>query len=305
MSAAQFNRHLLAPRHWCAWLGVGIWFLVAQLPFRLQLLLARLLSPLLRLNKKRLHQATTNLRLCFPALSDQEREKLLRETLFSTAMALFETGIAWFWPSWRLRRLFTISGLEHIEAAQREGQGALLLSLHFTTLEIGTAMLGQYLNYDGMYRPHSNAVYDYLQQKRREAHCKGGMAFSRDNVRAMVGQLRKGRFIWYAPDRDLGAKMSIFVPFFGVATATITATAQFARMGRARVIPYTQQRLANGRGYEIIIHPAFENYPSGDDYADAKRVNEFMEQEILNCPGQYFWAQPRFKTRPEGEASVY
>jgi Kdo2-lipid IVA lauroyltransferase/acyltransferase len=305
MASVHFSRALLAPRHWLTWVGVGVWFLVAQLPYRLQLAMARGLSPLLRKNKKRLHQAQTNLRLCFPELSDAEREILLKETLFSTAMAVFETGIAWFWPKARLRRLFTITGIEHVEQARAEGQGALLLSLHFTTLDIGSAMLGQHVNYDGMYRPHANAVYDYLQKTRREAYCKGGMAFSRDNVRAMVSQLRKGRMIWYAPDRDLGEKMSVFVPFFGVQTATVTATGQFARMGRAKIIPFTQRRLDDGSGYAVTIHPPFENYPTGDDIADARRVNEFMEQEILKCPGQYFWAQPRFKTRPEGEPSVY
>ncbi len=305
MSAPVFSKKLLAPRHWPAWLAVGIWFLLAQLPYFVQFYLPHLLVPYLKRNKKRLHQAQTNLRLCFPDLSDKDREALLYETLYSTAMAIFETGIAWFWPKWRLRRLFKISGMEHIEAAQREGKGALLLSMHFTTLDIGSAMLGQYVNYDGMYRPHRNAVYDYLQKVRREAYCPGGTAFSRDNVRGMVSRLRQGRMIWYAPDRDLGEKISVFVPFFGVQTATVTATAQFARMGRAQVIPFTQKRLPKGKGYELVIHPPFDNYPLGDDHEDALRVSQFMENEIRKIPGQYFWAQPRFKTRPEGEPSVY
>ena len=305
MQTPVFTRALLAPRHWPAWLLMGFWFLLAQLPYRIQFYLPYLIAPLLRYNKKRLNLAQTNLQLCFPGLSDQERESLLDETLHSTAMAIFETGIAWFWPLWRIRRLFTISGLEHINAAEREGQGALLLSLHFTTLDIGSAMLGAYVNYDGMYRPHDNAVYDYMQKTRREAYCFGGTAFHRENVRGMINRLRKGRMIWYAPDRDLGEKLSVFVPFFGVQTATVTATAQFARMGRARIIPFTQKRLAKGRGYELVIHPPFENYPSGDDYQDALRVSQFMETEIRKIPGQYFWAQPRFKTRPEGEAKIY
>ena len=305
MQTPVFTRALLAPRHWLAWLAMGFWFLLAQLPYRIQFYLPYLIAPLLRCNKKRLNLAQTNLRLCFPELSDQERESLLDETLHSTAMAIFETGIAWFWPLWRIRRLFTISGLEHITAAEREGQGALLLSLHFTTLDIGSAMLGAYVNYDGMYRPHDNAVYDYMQKTRREAYCRGGTAFHRENVRGMINRLRKGRMIWYAPDRDLGEKLSVFVPFFGVQTATVTATAQFARMGRARIIPFTQKRLAKGRGYELVIHPPFENYPSGDEYQDALRVSQFMETEIRKIPGQYFWAQPRFKTRPEGEVKIY
>jgi Kdo2-lipid IVA lauroyltransferase/acyltransferase len=305
MQPPVFSRSLLAPRHWPTWIGMLFWMLLVQLPYRVQFYLAHLLVPLLKLNKKRVHQASTNLRLCFPELTEQERDKLLYGTLYSTAMAAFETGIAWFWPKWRLRRLFTISGVEHVEAAQRDGQGALLLSLHFTTLDIGSAMLGQHVNYDGMYRPHNNPVYDYMQKVRREAYAPGGTAFSRDNVRGMISRLRQGRMIWYAPDRDLGEKISIFVPFFGVQAATVTATSQFARMGRAKVIPFTQKRLPNGRGYELVIHPPFDNYPTGDDYADALRVNAFMETEVRKIPEQYFWAQPRFKTRPAGEPSVY
>jgi KDO2-lipid IV(A) lauroyltransferase len=305
MSAPEFNVSLLKPRHWPSWLGLGFWFLLAQLPYKFQYFLAKVLSPLLHINKKRVHQARVNLALCFPDMSDSEREKLLRDNLFSTAMAVFETGIAWFWPKWRLRRLFTIQGVEQITNAQAEGKGALLLSLHFTTLDIGSAMLGQYVSYDGMYKPHKNPVMDYWQKKRREAYCEGGIAFSRDNVRAMVSQLRKGRMIWYAPDRDLGEKMSVFVPFFGVQTATVTATSQFARMGRAKVIPFSQYRLPGGKGYQVVIHPPFENFPTEDEITDARRVNEFMENEILKCPEQYFWAQPRFKTRPAGESKVY
>lgn len=303
--SSHFNRSLLAPRHWFTWVGVGVWYLLSQLPYRLQLGLAHLVSPLLRLNKKRLRMARINIGLCFPQWSEAERQKVLDETQFSTAMAIFETGIAWFWPKWRLRRLYTIKGFEHVEAIQQSGQGALALSMHFTHLDLGSAMLGQCVSYDGMYRPHKNAIYDYLQKTRREAYCPGGLTIPRDNVRLMITRLREGRIIWYAPDRDLGARMSAFVPFFGVQTATVTATSKFAKMGRARVLPFTQRRLPRGKGYELIIHPPFENYPTDDEYQDVLRVNQFMEREILKCPGQYFWAQPRFKTRPEGETSFY
>ncbi|MGB3611962.1 MAG: LpxL/LpxP family Kdo(2)-lipid IV(A) lauroyl/palmitoleoyl acyltransferase [Cellvibrio sp.] len=301
---SHFSRSLLAPRHWPSWMGAGIWYLLAQLPYRFQIVLARLISPLLKRNKKRLHMAQVNIDLCFPHLSEAERQKLLDETLFSTAMAIFETGIAWFWSKKRLRRLFTISGVEHLEAAKRDGQGALLLSMHFTHLDLGSAMLGQHTDYDGMYRPHKNPVYDYLQKTRREAYCPG-ITIPRDNVRLMISRLRQGRMVWYAPDRDLGARMSLFVPFFGVQTATVSATSKFAQTGRAKVIPFTQRRLDNGKGYELVIHPPFDDFPSGDEYQDTLRVNQFMEREILKCPGQYFWAQPRFKTRPEGEPPLY
>jgi Kdo2-lipid IVA lauroyltransferase/acyltransferase len=305
MQIPVFTSKLLSPRHWPAWFGIGVWFLLAQLPYPVQYFFPYLIAPLLRLNKKRLKQAQINLRLCFPELTEIEREVLLSETIRSTAMAIFETGIAWFWPTWRIRRLFTVTGLEHIKAAQDAGQGALLLSMHFTTLDIGSAMLGTCINYDGMYRAHDNPVYDYMQKTRRESYCAGGTAFHRENLRSMISRLRQGRMVWYAPDRDLGEKLSIFVPFFGIQTATVTATAQFARLGRAKVIPFTQKRLANGKGYELVIHAPFENYPTDDERQDVLRVSEFMETEIRKIPGQYFWAQPRFKTRPVGEPKIY
>lgn len=305
MSERTFPRELLAPRHWPSWLGAGLWFLLAQLPYRFQWWLARLLAPLLKLNKRRYHFARRNIELCFPQMSERGRQILLDENLASTAMAVFETGIAWFWPGWRLRRLFTVTGLEHTEQAREAGEGALLLSMHFTTLDIGSALLGQVVNFDGMYRPHSNPVYDYLQKVRRQAYSPGAMTIPRDNVRSLVGRLRQGRFIWYAPDRDLGAKNSLFVPFFGVEAATVAATGKLTKMGKARLIPFTQYRLPGGRGYQLVLHPPFEDFPSGDDYRDTLRVNQFMEAEIRKCPEQYFWAQPRFKTRPEGQPSLY
>src|SRR3954465_10476086 len=186
MQPPVFTRALLAPRYWLAWFGVAVWFLLSQLPYPVQYYLPHLLIPYLRRNKKRFNQAQTNIRLCFPDLSEAERDAILQETLYSTAMAIFETGIAWFWPKWGLRRLFTITGVEHVEAALAKGEGALLLSMHFTTLDIGSAMLGQYVNYDGMYSPHKNPVYDFMQKVRREAYAPGGTAFSRDNVRAMI-----------------------------------------------------------------------------------------------------------------------
>lgn len=300
----HFSRALLAPRYWLSWLVVGLWYLLAQTPYIFQVGLARVLYRLLKLNKKRLNIARVNIDFCFPHLSRQERCALLEQNLFSTAMALFETGIAWFWPKWRLRRLYTIKGVEHLQAAQQSGQGALLLSMHFTHLDLGSAMLGQHVSYDGLYSPHKNLVYDFLQRTGRERYCPG-LAIPRENLRLMISRLRQGRMIWYAPDRDLGPKISIFVPFFGVPTATVTATGKIAQMGRARIVPFTQRRLPGGKGYELIIHPPFENFPTGDEYQDALRVNQFMEQEIAKYPEQYFWAQPRFKTRPEGQPRPY
>jgi len=301
----RFPKELLKPRHWLTWLAFGAWYLLAQAPYKAQWWLANALAPLLKLNKKRLRYARRNIELCFPEKSPAEREALLQDNMVSTAMTVFETGIAWFWPKWRFKRLYKVRGLEHLDNARAQGQGALMLSLHFTTLEIGTALLGQEADFDGMYRPHGNPVYDYVQRQRRQRHTKDAIAIPREGVRTMISRLRKKHFIWYAPDRDLGDQNSLFVPFFGVPAATVSATGKLVSMGRARVIPFSQYRLPGGKGYELVVHPPFEDFPTGDDYADTLRVSQFMEEEVRKCPEQYFWAQPRFKTRPDGEPSLY
>lgn len=301
----RFTLELLHPKHWLSWFALLVWILISLLPYSVQYGMAKLLSPLLRINKKRVHQARVNIRLCFPNLSESEREKLLRENLFSTAMAVFETGIAWFWPKWRLRRLVKVSGLEYIQNAQADGRGVLLLSLHMTTLDVGNAMLGQFVDFSGIYKPHKNPVFDWMQKNRREAYCKNVVMFVREDVRTMVQLLREGKLVYYAPDRNLADKRFVFINFFGVPTATLTATSRFSRIGDAHVIPFVPYRLKKAKGYLIKVLPKLENFPSGDDQQDAQRVNQFMEDAILECPEQYLWAQKRFKTRPDGKTKVY
>ncbi|WP_020208936.1 LpxL/LpxP family Kdo(2)-lipid IV(A) lauroyl/palmitoleoyl acyltransferase [Gilvimarinus chinensis] len=305
MNRTHFSAALLHPRYWLFWLGAGVWFLLAQLPYRWQMWLAKKAAPLLYLNKKRINYGRINLQHCFPDLSEQEREVMLKKNAESMSAAMFETGIGWFWPQWRLRKLHRITGKEHLEQAEKDGVGVLLLTTHFSTLDIGSAFLGCNTEFDGLYRPHSNAVYDYLQRKGRESYCKSGIAIPRDSVRTMIAHLRRGRAVWYAPDRDLGPKNSVFVDFFGVPTAMITATSKIVQLGKARVIPFTQFRRDDGSGYDLVIHPPFEDFPSGDEVADTQRIAAFMEGEIAKAPEQYFWAQQRFKTRPEGEDSFY
>ncbi|MBU2885933.1 LpxL/LpxP family Kdo(2)-lipid IV(A) lauroyl/palmitoleoyl acyltransferase [Gilvimarinus agarilyticus] len=305
MKRTHFSLALIHPRYWFFWLIALLWMLLAQLPYRWQMRLARVVAPLLLRNKKRIGYARKNIAECFPTLSAQEREVLLKKNAESMAMAIFETGIGWFWSSRRLNKIHSIQGEEYLRQAEQEGAGVLLLTMHFSTLDIGSAFLGCHTEFDGLYRPHSNAMYDYLQRKGRESYCETGLAIPRDSVRTMIARLRKGRFVWYAPDRDLGPKNSVFVDFFGVPTAMVTATSKIVTLGKARVVPFTQYRRADGSGYELVIHPAFDNFPSGDDVADTQRIADFMQSEIKKYPEQYFWAQPRFKTRPQGEPEFY
>lgn len=305
MSTPTFSRRLLRPRYWPTWLGFGLWYALSTLPYAWQCRLGRLLGRVLyRLARRRRQIARCNIDLCFPELSEQAREQMTRGVMESVGIAFFETGMAWFWPKSRLQKLFSIDGLEHLHNAQREGQGVLLIGLHFTHIDIGAKLLGLEYSIDGSYRPHNNPVYDYVQRTGRSRHCAEGKAIPRDDVRAMIKALRAGRAIWYAPDQDYGPKHSIFVPLFNVPAATITAGSQLARMGKARVMGFTQTRKPDG-GYHLQIYPPLQEFPSGDETADAIRINAFVEARIAEQPEQYLWVHRRFKTRPEGESDLY
>lgn len=304
---ARVSPTLLHPRYWLTWLGFGLWWLLAQLPYRWQMVMGRGLGKLVgRFAKRRRRIAQRNIELCFPELSQAERDRLVQTNLETTLQALFETGIAWFWPHWRLRRLYTIEGLEHLQAAESKGEGVLLLGMHFTNLDIGAIFVSMSHKINALYRPHNNPVYDAIQRWGRQHHSNGGQVIPREDMRQMVRRLRKGEVVWYAPDQDYGPnRPHVFAPFFGVPAATVTATASLVRMGRAQLIPFAAFRRDDGKGYHVKIHPPIEDFPEGDDLVDTTRINHFIEQRILECPHQYMWVHRRFKTRPEGEASLY
>lgn len=306
MDRPRFRAYFLHPRFWPLWLGLGLLWLLVQLPYPLLLRLGRLVGAVMyRAAGSRRAIARRNLELSFPELEPEQRERLLRENFASTGIALFEMAMSWWWPQPRLQRLAHIEGLEHLRQAQAEGQGVILMALHFTTLEIGAALLGQHHTIDGMYREHKNPVFDFVQRRGRERHNPDATAIEREDVRAMLKVLRAGRAIWYAPDQDYGRKQSLFVPLFGVQAATVTATTKFARLGRARVVPFTQERLADGSGYRLMIHPPLEDFPGESDEADCLRINRWVETSVRANPEQYLWAHRRFKTRPVGESSLY
>ncbi|MDP3814987.1 lipid A biosynthesis lauroyl acyltransferase [Pseudomonas sp.] len=304
MDRPVFRAAFLHPHYWLLWLGLGLLWLVAQLPYRVLLLLGRGLGALMyRLASSRRKIAARNLQLCFPQMPVAERKALLKENFASTGITFFEMAIAWWWPAERLRRLGSIEGLEHLRQAEAEGQGVILMALHFTTLEMGGGLLGMAQDMYGMYRPHKNPLFDYMQRRGREQRLLG--VIGRDDVRGMLKLLRGGGVVWYAPDQDYGAQRSVFVPLFGVPAATVTATSKFARMGRAQVIPFTQQRLPGAQGYRLTIHPPLADFPGDSEETDCLRVNQWIEQAIRACPEQYLWAHRRFKTRPPGEAKLY
>lgn len=294
----------LHPRWWPTWAGIGSLWAVGRLPIRQQQSLGRALgNAMYALLPRRREVTDTNLRLCFPELDEEAREQLLRKTFQANAIGLIECGTAWFTDPENLRSVTAVHGLEHVQAALKQNRGVLLLGGHFSTLDLGGALVSLFIDFDVMQRDHNNKLFNAVMTRSREG--RFGVALGRKDLRGLLRRLQMNRVVWYAPDQDYGRKNSVFAPFFGVPAATITATARIARSSGAAVIAISHFRRDDGSGYDIYFEPALENYPSGDDMADATLTNAVLASQIRRHPDQYLWMHRRFKSRPEGEADLY
>jgi len=297
----NFKISFLLPKYWLTWLGVIILYSISWLPYRLQLILGRLIGRLLYvIGSSRRKVALKNLELCFPKMSSAQRQHMLKRNFENTGIALLETGMGWWWPNWRVKRKITFKGLEHLEKARKEGNGILLLTMHYLSVEISCRALGYGQPMVVFYRPHNNQLMEFFQFRGRGRSNK--YMLGKRDVKGLMKALKDGESCVYLPDQDYGRNRSLFVPFFAVKdAATTTGTLLFARQKNAVSIMLTPTRNEDGSGYTIEFSPVLKNFPTGDDEQDLIRINQELEKEILKKPEQYMWLHRRFKTRPNKE----
>jgi KDO2-lipid IV(A) lauroyltransferase len=295
----------LHPRYWPAWSSLIGLRLLALLPYGLLLGIGRLVGRVLyRASPDRREIARINLRLCFPQMGAAEQEALLRANFESLGIAVCETAMAFFWSDRRLAPLSHVEGLEHLEQALARGKGVILLTCHMTHLEVSGHLLALHEKISLMYREHKNPLMDQAIRESRAARAHDTV--ERNDVRAMIRELRKGHAVWYAPDQNYGGTTQVvFVPFFGVPALTVTTTARLAQMTGAAVVPFFPIRLGDGSGYRIRLLPALADLPGADEAEDALRINQLVEQVVMEAPAQYLWVHRRFKTRPVGDERIY
>ena len=302
MSSCDRKTPLFHPSLWPAWIGVFLFRQVCRLPWKFQTVLASCLGWLFfHVIRLRRHIVEVNLELCFPELPHRDRRALASAHFRALAIGLFETGLTWWAPDDRLPP-YEIIGREHLEKAISRGRGVLLLTAHFTTLEICGRMFSREFTMGGLYREPDNRVI--ALQMRRGRIDKLRPAIPMDDLRGLIRALKNKHIIWYAPDQVKKGKFSAILPFFGVPALTNTATSRIAHISGAAVVPYFAIRKPDG-SYQLNILPALENFPSGDDAADAIRINHITEQSIRQAPEQYFWVHRRFKRRGGEFGDVY
>lgn len=290
------------PRHWPSWLLVGLGRLLARLPWRAQMRLGARLGRLARhIVRDRARVAAINLSLCYPGRTPDQREALLDAHFAYVGQGVLETVFCWWGRQEEIDGLAEIEGLHHLEDAAMRGRGIILLSAHTTSLELGVRMARPHMQALGytttaMYKPPHDPVIDHVMRTRREAHI-GGATIADNDIGGLMAALRRGEAVWYAADQKAGKRVSVTVDFFGQPARTHVAISRVAKMTRATVVPFFTLRRADGRGYRLIVKPALTDFPSGDEAADAQRINHIIEDVVNEDPAQYFWLHQRFKRK--------
>ncbi len=296
--------HIYSPMVWPTWFFVGLAWLIAHLPVPWVFQLGRITGILAyHIAGSRRAITEVNLARCFPELDDAERKRMCRQVFIEICTGALELMIPWLNPGKSLKDRFQVTGREHLDAAVAEGRGVVLVGAHYAVMDVISEPLGEMQIIDVMYRYNNNPVWEWLQVSGRKRYFDG--VIERDDTRQTLRRLKQGRAIWYAADQDYGPKHSVFAPFFGIPTATIVATSRFARLNDSPVLMMEQKRDWARCGWDIEFSPVLENFPSGDDEADAARLNGLIEASIRKHPCQYLWLHKRFKTRPAGEPSFY
>lgn len=282
------------PRYWALWLALGIVRFVNALPLRAQMTAGRAMGRIGHAFGRRDRRvAAINLELCLPELSAEDRRTLVRRHFESLGCAVLETGLVWWASDRKLRRLIQFEGTEHLQAALAQGRGALMLSAHFTTLEMGARALTLLGPTSIMYLTPSNPLIAELSRRGRARHTV--QAITSEQIRDLLQNLKNNLPVWYAPDQRFTDKNSAIVPLFGQPASSNIATSRLAKISGAPVLPYFPERRADNRGYIVHIYPPFENFPSSDPIADTQRFHELIEQHARKRPEQYLWAYKRFK----------
>jgi KDO2-lipid IV(A) lauroyltransferase len=297
--APPFTVAFFHPRYWGVWFGASLLYVITWLPLPVIKLLARVVAKVIAvLVPKRIQIARKNLELCYPQWSADKREEVLKDNVFRTAMGLFETGMGWWWPEWRVRRIAEVEGLDNALKVLESGKGVFGLTLHNVNLEIGCRIIGYAYPCIAFYRKHNNPLINYMQYHGRNRSNK--YMIDKRNAKALIQAMNENEFCLYFPDQDYGKSTSIFVPFGGVArTATTTATLMFANRANCASLMVVSQY--SKKGYKVKIGTPIDYLADKDQEVALTKLNEDVLSVVNEQPDSYLWMHKRFKTRPEDQ----
>ena len=285
-------------------LAIGVFWLLHFLPLAVLARIGAIAGlAFMALGRERREVARTNLALCFPGWDKARREAVLRAHFRALGRSFVEAGIVWWGSEERIRRIVRIEGEEHARA--QGGRRIILLVPHFVGIEMEGLRMSMECKGMAVYSHQKNRVFDEFLVRVRSRFPDTLMVARQEGVKTLLRGFKDGRLLQLSPDLDLGPRDAIFVPFFGVQAATVTALSRLARLGDAVIVPVVVCQLPGSEGSVMRMYPAWENFPGESVEADTRRMNAFIEERVLEMPEQYYWVHKRFKTRPEGEAKIY
>ena len=252
--------------------------------------------------RRRRHIVERNLERCFPEAGAVQRARWTRETFVSFGQTFVDR--VWLWhgdPKLVEQRVALTGRVDLLE----KGEAVLCFVPHFYGMDAGWTRLTQAIErrWWTFYAPQSGPAIDRWVREGRQRFAAPRLVSRQEGVRPLLKGLRDGAAICLLPDMDLGRRDSVFVKFFGQDAATVTSLPRLAKAAGVPVLPWVC-RIVPG-GYRVEVMEVWEGYPSGDDLADARFMNEQLESYIRTMPGQYHWLHRRFKTRPEGQDPFY
>lgn len=299
----KLGRRSFAPEWWPSWLLLGLLRLVALLPLRASRALGAMLGLLIyALNAKRRHIARVNLELCFPEKSAHARTRLLWRHFLVKGQSYVDLGFLAWASERRILRKTHIRGLEQYHDLR--GRNIILLAPHCVGMNFGGSVIARSRAQFSMVKLQGNPVVNWLLNRGRVRF--GCFLLSRtQGLRPVIRGLKQARAFYYLPDEDFGQRQSVFVPFFGVPTATLATLGRLAHLTHALVVPCFTRLLPGGRGYEVILKSPLKDFPNGDRTRDAACMNKVIEEGLRPMPEQYLWTFKLFKTRPHGAPSPY
>ncbi|MEO5693331.1 MAG: lipid A biosynthesis acyltransferase [Usitatibacter sp.] len=245
-----------------------------------------------------------NLAIAFPQMTDEERRQLGLRHFRMLGRNALELSIMVWGSEQQLIDLVRVEEMHHLADAAAGGHPVIVFAPHFIGLNMGGIRIAHsFPGTASIYSKQKNPVLDRIFLTARTRFGNPFLVSRQEGLRSVVRVIKTGKPFYFLPDMDFGIRDAIFSPFFGMATATITALPRIAKLTGARIVPVVSRQ--EGDGYVARFYPAWENYPTGDVQADVDRMNAFIEERVREMPEQYFWAHKRFKTRPPGEPSPY
>ncbi len=293
-------RAFIGIKYWPTWLGLGLLFILAWMPFPVRIKAGEILGQLTCwLGKERRYITATNIAICFPELNASEQKALVQQCFQENGIGLIETISSWVRKKDSFKSQVTMIGLDKLKAAEAQGNGVLLIGAHYSTLDFGGILLSIFHSFAATYRPHGNALFDAFMLRGRLSNCDE--IFDRNDIRGAFRHLKQGKTLWYAPDQDYGPRHAVFAPFFGRPAATITAASRFAKANNSPTFLIRHHRIGRTAQYEMELLPFPDSFPGNDELSDASIINSMVEKAIRHYPAQYLWMHKRFKTQPGGK----